>query len=111
MRLNDDGEPMAEPYRDGKVHVMSSRCSTCVFRPGNPMHLRPGRLKSMTDHVQESGVPFSCHQTLPYGEPKYVAHYGGAALCAGAVEAYADQTPLIGFARALGIIEKVDPYR
>lgn len=105
----ETGWPNPEPYRDGRVHVMAEKCSTCVFRPGNVMHLPPGRLKELTDHVQESGAPFSCHQTLPYAGAEHVEFYGGAALCAGAVENYGDDSPQIQLARALDVITYVDP--
>lgn len=106
----DETETPIEPFRDGKVHVMSDKCSTCVFRPGNLMHLSPGRLKGMVDHVQETGVPFSCHQTLPYAEGAYVEHYGGAALCHGAVERYGEDSIIMRMAHAHEIIESVEPY-
>lgn len=98
-----------DPYRDGRVHVMSDKCSTCVFHPGNRMNLSPGRLKGMTDHVQESGVVFSCHQTLPYSGAKHREHYGGSALCAGAMEAYGDRSPQIQLALAMDVVTYVDP--
>lgn len=104
-----DLETPAEPYRDGRVHVMAEKCSTCVFRPGNPMSLRPGQLKDLTDHVQETGVPFSCHQTLPYAGAEHVAFYGGAALCAGAVANYAADSPQMQLAIAMDVVTHVDP--
>lgn len=103
----DLGQP--EPYRDGRVHVMAEKCSTCVFRPGNPMSLRPGQLKDLTDHVQETGVPFSCHQTLPYAGAEHIAFYGGAALCAGAVANYAAGSPQMQLALAMDVVTYVDP--
>lgn len=99
-----------EPYRNGSVHVMSEKCSTCVFRTGNLMHLRPGRLKEMTDHVQATGIPFSCHQTLPYAGTKHVDHYGGAALCHGAVEVYGSDSTTMRLAYTLDIITEVTPF-
>lgn len=98
-----------EPYRDGRVHVMAEKCSTCVFRPGNPMSLRPGQLRELTAHVQETGVPFSCHQTLPYAGAEHIAFYGGAALCAGAVDNYAADSPQMQLAIAMDVVTKVDP--
>lgn len=98
-----------EPYRGAKVHIMSEKCSTCVFHPGNLMHLPPGRLKELTDHVQETGVPFSCHQTLPYAGADHREHYEGAALCAGAVETYGAESIPVRTAYALGAVEHVDP--
>ena len=102
-------EERVEPYRNGKVHVMADRCDTCVFRPGNLMHLGPGQLKGLTDHVQATGVPFTCHQTLPYNTAEYRRHYGGAALCAGAVEAYGGASPAVRLALALDVAVFVPP--
>ncbi len=34
-------------YRDGRVLVCERRCDTRVFRPGNLMHLEPGRLADL----------------------------------------------------------------
>lgn len=107
----DDETTRPEPYRDGYVHVMADKCSTCVFRPGNLMHLEPGRLQSMAADVQETGIPFSCHQTLPYSSQKYLDHYGGAALCAGAVEAYGDWSPILRLAAAKDVIAYVHPHQ
>lgn len=107
---DDDPSMSPDPYRDGKVHVMSEKCSTCVFRPGNIMHLPPGRLKALTDHAQETGVPFSCHQTLPYASKEHSEYYGGSALCAGAVENYGDSSPFVLLARDWDVIEPVQPY-
>ena len=98
------------PYRDGKVHVMESKCSTCVFRGGNLMHLPPGKLKGMAEHVQETGIPFSCHQTLAYSESRYREHYQGMALCAGAVENYGEQSVIMRMAHAMDVIVQVEKY-
>lgn len=51
-------------FRDGKVHVCAEMCSTCIFRPGNLMELRPGRVKDMVDSCKQSGGVIPCHCTL-----------------------------------------------
>lgn len=92
-----------QPYRDGKVHVMSERCSTCVFRPGNLMHLQPGRLKDLVETNLANDTAFACHQTI-YGSDER-----GEAICRGYFDAHqTDVTPL-RFAVALGVIEYQDP--
>jgi hypothetical protein len=51
-------------YRDGKVHVQAAKCSTCIYRPGNLMHLQPGRKDSMqAEAIAGQGV-IPCHKTL-----------------------------------------------
>ena len=107
---SDHDPNWGQPYRDDRVHVMREKCTTCVFRPGNLMHLNPGRLQDMAAQVQESGVPFSCHQTLSYSAPKYKEHYDGMALCRGAVDAYGDESVVIRMAYAMDVVEEVEPY-
>lgn len=46
------------------VRVASSPCSTCIFRPGNLMHLNPGRVKGMVEDVIREDTYTQCHKTL-----------------------------------------------
>jgi hypothetical protein len=48
----------------GAVRVMKDRCATCIFRPGNSMMLRPGRVKSMVDEATANQSAIICHDTL-----------------------------------------------
>lgn len=52
------------PYRDGLVHVLAQRCNTCVFRAGNLMHLRAGRLKDLVAANVQADSALTCHETL-----------------------------------------------
>lgn len=46
------------------VHVMERMCATCIFRPGNLMHLEEGRVEQMVkDATKEEGV-IPCHSTI-----------------------------------------------
>ena len=51
-------------YRDGRVHVLGEMCATCVFRPGNLMALRAGRLRGMVDNALRDDSAITCHSTL-----------------------------------------------
>ncbi len=51
-------------FRDGKVHVCQDLCATCVFRPGNLMHLEPGRLADMVAQARGNESAIICHSTL-----------------------------------------------
>ena len=51
-------------YRDGRVHVQAELCSSCIFRPGNLMQLRSGRVRGMVDEARASESAIVCHQTL-----------------------------------------------
>lgn len=90
----------------GKVRVLSRRCSTCVFRPGNLMHLRPGKLEALVEHHIASGSLLTCHQTLPYGDhPDF-----RPAVCAGFWAGHSRSTTAGRIARGLiGIIRITPP--
>lgn len=92
------------PFRDGRVHVLRERCSTCVFRAGNLMHLAPGRLRDLVESSREADTAFSCHQTLPYAPGG-----GDMAICRGYHDAYGDEITPLRMATAFGIIAEVDP--
>lgn len=46
------------------MHVCREMCATCVFRPGNLMELRPGRLKELVDVAVRDESAIICHETL-----------------------------------------------
>jgi len=87
------------PYRDGVIHVQAHRCTTCVFRPGNPMHLAPGRLQDLVETNLAADTAFACHQTL----------HGDEALCRGYVDAYTQQVTPLRLAAAMGAFREVQP--
>lgn len=93
------GKPV---YSDGKVHVMSEKCSTCIFRPGNLMNLQPGRVKGMVDSSIDDGAGITCHKTI-HGQAEQEA------TCRGFYDSYRDQVPALAVASALNMIEEVDP--
>jgi hypothetical protein len=47
---DDDDDEYPPPVLDAKsmLHVMRTQCSTCIFRPGNKMQLREGRMRDLT---------------------------------------------------------------
>lgn len=81
------------------MHVQRERCSTCIYRPGNLMQLRPGRVASMQREADGAGLDggsIICHQTL-----------GGAeAVCRGYFD-HGHSLPL-RVAVAFGVVEWVD---
>jgi hypothetical protein len=84
-------------YRDGRVHVCAAMCPTCVFRPGNLMQLRAGRVRQMVDEALENGSAIICHKTLE----------GDNAVCRGFFERWPTQPLQVG--ERLGLIRWVDP--
>lgn len=60
------GGGVFEPEHDLAVWVQAEKCKTCIFWPGNRMHLSPGRLKEMTDKAVSEEGHITCHDTLLY---------------------------------------------
>lgn len=89
-------------YRDGKIHVMSAKCSTCIYRPGNLMRLAEGRKESMERDAVDSDGMIPCHQTL--------VEYDGVgdnAICRGFFDTQWRNIVALRLARVMGIIEFV----
>lgn len=83
-------------YRDGYVHVCREMCTTCVFRPGNLMQLRPGRVRGMVDQAKAHETAIICHKTLD----------GDNAVCRGFFDHH-PTTPL-QLAERLGLVRLQD---
>jgi hypothetical protein len=71
-----------------RPRLLAERCATCVFRPGNWMHLAPGRLRDLVDSNLQAGALLICHDTLDHGQhPEF-----GEAMCRGFWDAHGDKT-------------------
>lgn len=92
-------------YRDGKVHVLSEKCATCIFRP----HERPvdgARVAGMVRATMDTdGATVVCHHTLyqKEGNPQENA------ICRGWYERLGDRDSLLQAAERMGIIKEVPP--
>ena len=90
-------------FRDNRVHVMSEKCSSCIFRPGNLMNLNEGRVEGMVADCLAEDTVIPCHQTI-HGQDER-----GEAVCRGLFDVHhADITPL-RIADALGMITFQQP--
>ena len=83
--------------RNGRLYVQAEMCSSCIFRPGNLMALRSGRLKDMVAQVQRDQGCIPCHQTLD----------GDNAVCRGQFDKV--KTQPLQVAERLGLVEFVQP--
>jgi hypothetical protein len=104
---DDEDEEMQrqDAYAGGKLRVLTDKCSTCIFRPGNPMHLDAGRVRDMVDESLAGGGYITCHQTLTYGEhPDF-----GPAVCRGFYDAHGHRSNLIRIMGRLDGIAEVPP--
>ena len=54
-----------------KSRRLSAMCQTCVFRPGNRMHLHEGRLKDLVAQALAAQSYVVCHSTLPGFADRY----------------------------------------
>lgn len=93
---------MTDVFREGRVHVMSEQCATCVFRPGNLMRLAPGRLRGMIDDCLKEDTIIPCHSTL-YGAADHQA------VCRGLYDRHAGDILPLRLAQAFGIVAWQDP--
>lgn len=58
----------------GTIRVCKMLCTTCIYRPGNLMHLESGRVQQMTRDAVADESRITCHKTIGTPEP---------AICAG----------------------------
>ncbi|MEV5695124.1 hypothetical protein [Micromonospora globbae] len=87
----------------GKSRLLSRQCDTCIFAPGNRMHLGPGQLRALVTEAREQGSYIICHDTLPH----YLHPQAKPAICRGFADRYRTQA-LELIERLWGFVE-VDP--
>lgn len=85
------------PFRDDGVFVMREKCATCIFHPGNLMHLKPGVVAKMKRGSDERGTAIVCHEVM--NTPR-------AAVCRGYYDNH--DSALLQVAERMGIIKEND---
>lgn len=100
---------MSETCYDQATHkprLLSAQCETCIYRPGNLMRLRPGRLRAITEAALVDGCQgVICHDTLSYGpDPGF-----GAALCRGFYDAFGARSGFVRVIERIGGFTEVEP--
>lgn len=95
------------PYdpRTGMVRVLEEMCATCIFRPGNLMHLREGRVEQMVAEAMEAESAIICHSTLPYGPYPQAQR----AVCHGFWARYGSHVLGLRLARMMNVLEFIKP--
>ncbi len=90
-------------FREGKVHVLSEECASCVFNP----HERPVPGATVAGIVRDTkdtdGSTLVCHSTILYGDH--------SAICRGWYDRLADKDTIVLAAKGMGIIEFDEPPR
>lgn len=88
-------------FRDGALHVCERKCKTCIFRPGNLMHLTEGRRESMEAEAVANESVIPCHKTLG---PE-------AAVCRGYWDVHKRDVAALRLAVAMDLVVYDDPDR
>lgn len=84
--------------------LCADKCSTCIFRPGNPMDLRPGRVQQMVRDSLNAGSFITCHSTLPG-----VQDGAAPAICRGFFDAYGHLSNVLRIYGRLGGFDEIEP--
>ena len=87
-----------DTYRDGKVHVVSERCNTCIFSPGKRFVEGKRVAELVSETKDEPGSTVTCHKTI-YNDLDN-------AICRGWYDHFAKQDPILRLAKAMEIIEE-----
>ncbi len=92
-------------HDSGLPRVLDRKCDTCIFRPGNLMHLNDGTREDMVRDALAHGSWIVCHATLPdTGNP-----IGTQALCRGFWDVHARDSLGCRLAVAFGGPVRVSP--
>lgn len=81
-------------------------CPTCIFRPGNPMHLEPGRVRSMVEESRRKDSFIICHETIDFQAQEDGVSGEDEAMCRGHLDSGA-YPQLLRIADRLGLVEEV----
>ncbi|MDG4760355.1 hypothetical protein [Micromonospora sp. WMMD710] len=71
----------------GKSRLLSRQCDTCIFAPGNRMHLESGQLRALVADARDQESYIICHDTLPH----YQYPQAKPAICRGFADRYRTQ--------------------
>jgi hypothetical protein len=89
----------------GLSRLLSERCSTCILRHGDKMHLGAEHTAAFVRQALDAGTYVVCHQTLTYGDhPDF-----GPAICRGFFDAYAGRSPALRLLQAFSRLTEVEP--
>ena len=89
----------------GLSRLLARRCSTCILRPGDKMHLGPQHTAAFVRQALAEGTYVVCHQTLTYGDNPHF----GPAICRGFFDAYAGRSPALRLLEAFSRLTEVEP--
>lgn len=79
---------------------MAEKCDTCVFYPGDRMHLGKGRFGEIIRDNLEADAALQCHKTLSYSSEKKPG-----AICRGFYDGYRGRITALRLAEQMWVIE------
>lgn len=94
-----------EVYRNKRVHVLSERCSSCIFRSatdGRIQGVPPSRVAEMVQTARGNDSVIPCHQTIYEDDVE-------PAICRGYYDGSSDRIAALRVAKMLEAITFVDP--
>lgn len=92
------------------VRVLTKPCQSCIFHPGNLMHLRNGGLKEMVDECRQRDWHVICHETMQgLGGNKVAGPGATGAVCRGYWNHVMPRSGPLQAAERLGLLEWIDP--
>jgi hypothetical protein len=62
--MRDDTRTDRGPLTTNGLRVCAQQCATCIFKAGNLMQLRHGRVREMVDEALTNDSAIVCHKTL-----------------------------------------------
>lgn len=90
----------------GEVRLLAQRCSSCIFRAGNPFRsAMPDRVRSMIAEAVAAEGHVTCHSTLPGVAPADVER----AICRGYADVYGHRSLAVRLATVLGTLRELPP--
>lgn len=101
----EDETPDHDVYDErSRMRMCAAECSTCIFRPGNLMHLRPGALRTLVGEARAANTVIVCHSTIAPLAPAGTA----PAACRGFTDRYSTNAVRV-MGRIGGIVEVEPP--
>lgn len=91
-----------DPDDGGRPRLCASLCPTCIFRPGNVMGLRTGRLRQVVRDSLAGGGFIPCHETIRRTDFR-------PAICRGFYDAYGHLSNVLRIWDRLGGFREVEP--
>lgn len=87
------------------THLLTRKCSSCIYRPGNQMHLENGRVEEMTQRSRDQDANVICHQSKDMTGELTVN-----AWCAGSIEEVG-HGQMIRIMNRLGLMPEMEPTK